>query len=60
MTHSPNWQKLPTPQLLEEAYKLIRNDDSPTARCISALVWRLKGSEEWIAVLQERRSCEAR
>lgn len=59
MNHTPNWHTMPTPTLLEQAWQLIQDDhDSPAASCINALVWRLKGSEEWIASLQARRSCE--
>ena len=59
LPHSQQWHTLPTPLLLEQANQLTQHDqDSPAARCISALIWRLRGSEEWIASLQAR--CEAR
>jgi len=56
-----NWHRMPTQMLLEQAWELIKDDhDSPAARCISALTWRLKSSEEWIDGLEARLPREAR
>ena len=53
---SPPWQKLPTPDLLEQAYELTRSEpNGQAAECICALVWRLRASEEWIASQAKRK-----
>ena len=50
------WHSMPTQVLLEQAlvfaYQL---QECEAARCISALAWRLRGSEEWIESLNRRR-----
>jgi hypothetical protein len=44
-----------THRLLEQASDFSkRHDDSEAARCIDALIWRLRADEEWI-VSQRRR-----
>ena len=49
MTRSqPEWNTMSTQMLLERAWALSqRHNGSEAARCIDALIWRLKGAEEW-------------
>ena len=49
------WNNMPTQILLERAYEFAdQQHDSEASRCIYALAWRLKGSEEWIESLKRR------
>ena len=46
---------MPTQILLEQAYDFAdQNRDSEASRCIYALAWRLKGSEECIESLKRQ------
>jgi len=44
------WNTMPTEVLLERAWALSKeHQGGELVRCIDALTWRLRGSEEWIA-----------
>ena len=50
------WHSMPTQVLLEQAWAFANQlQDSEAGRCIYALAWRLRGSEEWIESLNRRR-----
>lgn len=48
------WHTMPTEVLLERAWAFA----GEASRCIRALAWRLKGSEEWIESLKCRAQSE--
>ena len=49
------WQTMPTEILLERAWVFAdRQAEYEAGRCIHALAWRLRGSEEWIESLKRR------
>ena len=51
----PQWHGMPTQILLERACAFAdQHLDSEASRCIHALAWRLRGSEEWIESLKRR------
>ena len=55
ISEQPQWHTMPTQILLERAYAFAdQHQDGETTRCIHALAWRLKGSEEWIESLNRR------
>ena len=56
MTESyPSWNTMPTQVLLDQAWVLANQlPESEASRCIVALAWRLRGSEEWIESLDRR------
>ena len=50
-----SWYAMPTQVLLDQAYALVdQQPESEASRCILALAWRLRGSEEWIESLNRR------
>ena len=57
MTETPTtWHTMSTQVLLEQAWVFANQlQEGEAGRCISALVWRLRGSEEWIESLNRRR-----
>ena len=51
----PHWHSMPTQVLLEQAMVFAnQHPDREVGRCIAALAWRLRGSEEWIESLNRR------
>ena len=52
---SQSWHTMPTQVLLEQAWALAdQQPETEAGRCILALAWRLRGSEEWIESLKRR------